>query len=61
MNWPELAIGEASREDQDTEQRQSFPMVGENSQSRESRPLAPVQEIRSRGFQFAEQTIVRQI
>jgi len=36
-----------SREDQDMEDRQSFPMgstemLGENSQSRESRALAPI-------------------
>ena len=46
----------ASRENQDVEERQSFPTgsidstVGENSQNRESRTLAPVQEIWSRGF-----------
>jgi len=58
---------EVSRQIQDTEARQLFPMgsvdstVGENSQSRESRHLAPVQEIRSRGFQlFDEQPVVRQ-
>jgi len=49
------------------EEPQSFPMgsiyntVGESSQSRESRPLASVLEIRSRGFQlFDEQPIVHQ-
>ena len=58
---------EASRDNQDVKERQSFPMgsvdsmVGESSQSRESRTLAPVQEIRSRGIQlFHEQPIVRQ-
>ena len=57
---------EASREIQDMKAYQSFPMglvdsaVGESSQNRESRPLAPVQEIRSSGFQlFDEQAIVR--
>jgi len=49
---------EASREEQDMEERQLFLIgsidstVGENSLSRESRPLAPVQEIWSRGFQL---------
>jgi len=47
---------EASKEDQGMGDRQSFPiglidsMVVEISRSRESRPLAPAKEIRSRGF-----------
>jgi len=56
---------EASRAVQDMEECYSFPMgsvdsaVCENSQSRESRLLAPVEEIRSRGFQLVdEQPIV---
>jgi len=58
---------EASRGDQDMEDRQSFPMgliecaVSESNQSRKSRPHVPVQEIWSRGFQlFDDQPIVRQ-
>jgi len=57
----------ASRADQDTKDRQSFPMgsvdsaVGESSQSKESRPLSSVEEIRCRGFQlFDERPIVRE-
>jgi len=52
---------EASREDQDTEHRQSFPIgsidstVGESSQSKDSWPLAPVQEILSRGLQLFDE------
>jgi len=53
---------EASREDRDKEDRQSFSMgstdstVGKSSQRDESRPLALVQEIRSRVFHlFYEQ------
>jgi len=48
---PGKTHNEASREIQDIEAHQSFPMgsvditVGQNSQSRESQPLAPVQEI----------------
>ena len=47
---------EANREIQDIEERQSFStgsvdsVVSENSQSWESRPLAPFQEIWNRGF-----------
>ena len=47
---------EASRKNQDMEKRQSFPMgsidsaVGESIQNRQSQPLAPVQEILTRGF-----------
>jgi len=60
---------EVNRENEDRTQRQSFPIgsmgskVGENSQSRELRPLAmtPVQEIRSSRFQlFDEQPTVHQ-
>jgi len=64
---PNRTRDEASRENRDMEPRQSFPMgsvdstVGENSQSRELRSIAPVQEIRSRGFQlFDEQPILCQ-
>jgi len=51
-NEPGRTRDEVSREDQDEENRQSFHMgsiestVGESSQSKESRPLATVQEIR---------------
>jgi len=66
-NEPGRTRNETSRKDQDKKDRQSFPMgsidsrAGESSQSKDSRLLAPIQEIRSRGFrQFDEQPIVRQ-
>jgi len=66
-NEPGITHDKVSREDQDMEDRQSFPTgsidstVGESSQRKESRPLVPVQAIRSRGFQlFDELPIVRQ-
>jgi len=62
---PGRARNDASRKDQNTEDRRPFPMgsidstVGESSQNKESWPLAPVQVIRKRGFQlFDEQSIV---
>jgi len=58
---PDRTRDEASREDQDREDYELFPMdliksaVGENSQSRDSRPyIALVQQIRSRGFEIFE-------
>jgi len=63
---PGRTCDEASREDHNTEDRQSFAMgsvdstVGESSQKSESQSLTPTKEIRSRGFQlFDEQPIVR--
>jgi len=69
VSEPRGTRDEASREDQDVKDRQSFPpgsidsTVDESSQRGEWRPLAPVQEIQSRGLEldlFDEQPIVRE-
>jgi len=59
---PGITRDEASRENQDMEERQSFPMgliestVGENSQSRELLPWRPFKKFRVVTFNYLMST-----